>query len=143
MTPEDIAAYVLLGLAGLIAIKIVWNWLVRLFTGRTTDNSEILAQYRPREASTLRTAFSWRSIVVYALQAEAIGWLTWWFHEGRPNLPVGQILFVCVCVVAFATGLIVNLWDWIARLVRGPSGGPAGARSTLDKPQPRDRPRRR
>lgn len=49
-------------------------------------------------------------------QSAAIIWLTVAMHNDDPKQPLGMIFFINVCLVAFLTAVLVNLWDWLARV---------------------------
>jgi hypothetical protein len=68
-----------------------------------------------------------------ALQAAAIGGLTWMFatplgYEGEKPISPGGSLFLSVILVAFATAVAVNAWDWLQRI--------SSARRRDSRPEP-------
>lgn len=58
------------------------------------------------------------NFVWMVVQGSAILWMTWAMHEGDHDIPAGGAFLMSIIIVAFATGLIVNLWDGLGAVVR-------------------------
>lgn len=58
---------------------------------------------------------SWFSRVLWCVvQAAAVGGMFWaQIDEPEVQRAPGLMLFFDICIVAFATAVLVNLWDWL------------------------------
>ncbi len=58
-----------------------------------------------------------KQVAWMVIQALAIGGLTWAAAADMPDTPFGHIVFLSVIIVAFLGAVIINLWDWLLRLL--------------------------
>ncbi|WP_267428609.1 hypothetical protein [Methylobacterium sp. GC_Met_2] len=74
--------------------------------------------YKPPEPPTLHEPWRWRFLWLYAVQAVAIGGLTYGMVSDMGPKDAAGFVIVNIILVAFATAVLTRLWDRAAGLAR-------------------------